>query len=80
MEFLMKALLFFLFLTYHCTSGYVAHPHEIVRRDVNLTQVDQGLGGALSIVFGPIANLAAKANIELPVISNFRSKEGTSIF
>jgi len=91
MDFLMKAvridgrssgnyliplqLLFFLFLSYHCASGYVAHHHEIVKRGVNLTAVDYGLGGALTMLFSPIANLAAQANIEIPVISNFRSKD-----
>ncbi|XP_070851881.1 uncharacterized protein [Drosophila suzukii] len=91
MDFLMKAvridgrfsgnyliplqLLFFLFLSYHGTSGYVAHHHEIVKRGVNLTAVDHGLGGALTMIFSPIANLAARANIEIPVISNFRNKD-----
>ncbi|KAH8364351.1 hypothetical protein KR084_006284, partial [Drosophila pseudotakahashii] len=67
-------LLFFLFLSFHCTSGYVRDRHEIVRRDLNLTAVDHGLDGVLTRLFGPLANLAARADIEIPLISTFRTK------
>ncbi|XP_017127621.1 uncharacterized protein LOC108146213 [Drosophila elegans] len=75
---MLKTIFFFLFLSFHCTSGYVCDRHEIFRRDLNLTAVDYGLGGALSVVFGPLANLADKANIDIPLISRFRSKESES--
>ncbi|XP_016973312.1 uncharacterized protein LOC108040367 [Drosophila rhopaloa] len=77
MDFPWKAMLFLLFMYFHCTSGYVRDRHEIVRRDVNLTAVDHSLGGALSMVFGPLADLADKVNLNIPLISNFRTKESS---
>ncbi|XP_017043371.1 uncharacterized protein LOC108089545 [Drosophila ficusphila] len=75
MDFLSKAIFLFLFVYLHLTSGYVRDRHEITRRDVNLTVVDEKLGGALSAIFGPIADLADNADFEIPVISHFRTKK-----
>ncbi|XP_017080673.1 uncharacterized protein LOC108114287 [Drosophila eugracilis] len=75
MDYPVKAILFSLLVISHCTSGYVHDRHEIVKRFVNLTEVDRGLGGALSLILSPIAKLAERANLDIPVISNFRPKE-----
>ncbi|EDX10684.1 uncharacterized protein LOC6738288 [Drosophila simulans] len=74
MDYLLKAILFLLLLSFHCTDGYVNGRHEIVRREVNVTEVDGGLRGALTMLFQPLADLAAKLKLEIPLISNSRTK------
>ncbi|KQS44202.1 uncharacterized protein Dere_GG26648 [Drosophila erecta] len=74
MDFRSKAILVFLVLCFHCTNGNLYGRHEIVRRDISTTELDRGLGGLLSKLLQPLADLADKAKVEIPLVSHFRSK------
>ncbi|XP_043648607.1 uncharacterized protein LOC122617031 [Drosophila teissieri] len=71
MDFLLKAILFSLFLCFHCTNGHVYGRHEIVRRDLNMTEEDQGLRGVLSMILKPLASFADKVK-DSPLVSHYR--------
>eukprot|EP00099_Drosophila_melanogaster_P005871 NP_001246791.1 uncharacterized protein Dmel_CG43249 [Drosophila melanogaster] len=74
MDYLLKAIFVLILLSIHCTNGYVNGRHEIVRREVNVTEVDRGLSGALTMFFQPLADFAAKLKMEIPMITHFRTK------
>ncbi|KRK05236.1 uncharacterized protein Dyak_GE27330 [Drosophila yakuba] len=71
MDFLLKAILVFLFLYLHCTNGHVYGRHERVRRDLNMTEEEQGFRGVLSMILKPLASFADKVK-DTPLVLHYR--------